>query len=139
MCEMTGYTERGLFASAVHADAAVIAELNSLRRYAMRCEDAREITREIDSRVIARARRMGLAPDALGDALESATLMDDGRELQAMDEVRDAAGNHGTVAAKRAANYIVIFDTPTGTRSLVRTRPQLTLVYRPEVAKAGAA
>lgn len=139
MCEMTGYTERGLFASAVHADAAVIAELNSLRRYASRCEDAREITREIDYRVIARARRMGLAPDVLGDAVDSAALHDEGGELYPMDEVRDAAGNHGTVAGKRADSYIVIFDTPTGTQSLVRARAQLTLVYRPEVAKAGAA
>lgn len=139
MCEMTGYTERGLFASAVHADAAVIAELNSLRRYAARCEDARDITREIDYRVIARARRMGLAPDVLGDAVDSATLQDDGGELYPMDEVRDAAGNHGRVAGKRADSYIVIFDTPYGTQSLVRARAQLTLVYRPEVAKAGAA
>lgn len=139
MCEMTGYTERGLFASAVHADAAVIAELNSLRRYAMRCEDAREISREIDHRVIARARRMGLAPDVLGDAVDSATLQDDGGALYPMDEVRDAAGNHGTVAGKRVDSYIVIFDTPSGTQSLVRARAQLTLVYRPQAAKAGAA
>ncbi len=136
MCEMTGFTERGLFASAIHADAATLVELNSLRRFAARCETAREVGDEIDARIISKARRMGLAPDALGDAVdEAAARIDDGGELLAMDEVRDAAGNRGTVAGRRGESYMVIFDTPTGTRSLVRERKQLTLVYRP----AGAA
>lgn len=132
MCEMTGFTERAQrFASAVHADAATIAELNSLRRFAARCATGREVAEEIDARVVAKARRMGLAPDAMGDAIEDAAAarIDDGRELAALDEVRDAAGNRGTVAGKRGDSYIVIFDTPGGTRSLVRTREQLTLMH----------
>lgn len=133
MCELTGFTEdRQRFASTVHADAATIAELNSLRRFASRCETAREVAEEIDARVVAKARRMGLMPDAHGAAPEDAAAarIDDGGDLQPMDEVRDGAGNRGTVAGRHGDNYMVIFDTPNGTRSLIRARRQLTVIHR---------
>lgn len=141
MCEMTAFTERGLFASAIHADATTIAELNSLRRFAVRCATVQEVAAEIDERIIFKARRMGLAPDVMGDAAEdaAATRIDDGGELIAMDEVRDGAGNRGTVAGRRGDSYVVIFDTPSGTRSLIRKREQLTLMHRAEVVQGGAA
>ena len=142
MCELHS-TERRKPPSLIHADAAAIAELNSLRAFALRCERGREVAAEIDERIIAKARRMGLAPDVYGDAIEDAAMerkvFDAGGDLLPMDEVSELIGVVGVVVGKRESLYMVSYDTPTGPQTMLRKRDFLTLIRRPARAQGGAA
>lgn len=70
MCELTRFTERKLFAKQVHAEATVVAELNSLRRFLQHCATVTDVRNEIDARVSLKVERMQLDPAALWDGVE---------------------------------------------------------------------
>lgn len=143
MLAMAGSTDHPrAFPSTLLAAASVIAELNSLRRFGATCTDVRELLVEIDERVTIKARRLGLAPDVLGDAVDIA--IDEAHvdnltgPLQPLDIVRDLAGAQGTVLGihRDGGWYMVAFESPRGTESHARKRETLTLLSR---AKRGAA